>query len=100
MRHPFEKIPQERRARILMPLLLVTLLILAAWVIFVSPIATNEAPLSIPSFGTAGSVRRAREMIASWDERARLSGTFGIGLDFLQLVVYSTTFALACAWAA
>lgn len=39
-------------------------------------------------------------MIESWDERARLSGAFGIGFDFLQLVVYSTTFAMACAWAA
>lgn len=53
--------------------------------------------MSVSSFGTAWTLTRARQMMASWDERARLSGAFGIGFDFLQLVVYSTTFAMACA---
>jgi len=39
-------------------------------------------------------------MMASWDERARLSGAFGIGFDFLNLVIYSTAAAMACAWVA
>jgi hypothetical protein len=45
-------------------------------------------------------MERAREMIASWDGRARLSGAFGIGFDFLNLLAYSTGAAMACAWVA
>ena len=100
MRHPFEAIPRARRARIFLPLLALTALIFVAWVISVSPMSNEEAPLSVTSFGTAGSLQRAREMVQSWDERARLSGAFGIGFDFLNLVVYSTTAAMACAWVA
>jgi hypothetical protein len=100
MRHPFESIPRDVRRRLLLPLLAATLLILAVWIVTVSPMSNERAPLSVSSFGMAGSLERAREMMASWDERARLSGVFGIGFDFLQLVVYSTTVAMACAWVA
>jgi hypothetical protein len=100
MRHPFEHIPIAERRRIFLPLLAATVLILVIWLITVSPMSNEEAPLSVSSFGMAGSLTRAREMIASWDEHARLSGAFGIGFDFLQLLIYSTTFAMACVWAA
>ena len=100
MRHPFESIPRDVRLRLFLPLLAATLLILVIWVVTVSPMSNEKAPLSVSSFGMAGSLARAREMMASWDERARLSGAFGIGFDFLQLVVYSTTGAMACAWVA
>ena len=100
MRHPFEHMTETLRRRILLPLLAATVLILVTWIITVSPMSNERAPLSVSSFGMAGSLARAREMMASWDERARLSGAFGIGFDFLQLVVYSTTVAMACAWVA
>ena len=100
MRHPFERVPAGARGRILTPLLAATALIFVTWVLTVAPMSNEQAPLSVSSFGMAGSLARAREMMASWDERARLSGAFGIGFDFLQLLVYPTTFALACAWAA
>jgi hypothetical protein len=100
MRHPFERIPESMRRRLLLPLLIATALIFVIWVITVSPMSNDKAPLSVSSFGMAWTVARARGMIASWDRRAQLSGAFGIGFDFLQLVVYSTTFAMACAWVA
>ena len=100
MRHPFEHIPAGKRGRIFFPMLAATLLILITWVLIVSPMSNDKAPLSVSSFGMAGSVSKAREMISSWDETTRLSGAFGIGFDFLQLVVYSTTVGLACVWAA
>lgn len=100
MRHPFESIPRAVRARLFVPLLAATLLVFVTWVLTVAPMSTEEAPLSVSSFGMAWDLGRAREMMASWDERARLSGAFGIGFDFLNLVVYSTTFAMACAWVA
>lgn len=100
MVHPFEAVPREWRGRLFVPLLVATALILALWVVTVAPMSNERAPLSVSSFGTAWTVERARGMMESWDERARLSGAFGIGFDFLQLVVYSITFALACAWVA
>lgn len=100
MRHPFEHIQSDKRRRILPLLLVGTLIIFIIWVLAVSPMSNEEDPLSVSSFGMAGSVSHAREMIASWDEPTRLSGVFGIGFDFLQLIVYSTTFGMACAWAA
>ena len=100
MRHPFERVPRAARARLFLPLLAAALLVLLTWVLTVAPMSNERAPLSVSSFGMAGSLERAREMIASWDERARLSGAFGIGFDFLNLVVYSTTTAMACAWVA
>ncbi len=100
MQHPFESIPPPVRARLFIPLLIATLLILVIWVVSVSPMSNERAPLSVSSFGMAGSLQSAREMIASWDERARLSGAFGIGFDFLQLIIYPATFSMACAWLA
>ena len=98
MRHPFECVPAWARGRVLWPLMAATVLVLVTWVLTVAPMSNEEAPLSVSSFGMAGSLARAREMIASWDERARLSGAFGIGFDFLQLVVYSTAVGMACVW--
>lgn len=100
MRHPFESIPRAVRPRLFAPLLAAAVPVLVAWVLTVAPLSTEEAPLSVSSFGMAWDFGRARAMMASWDERARLSGAFSIGFDFLNLLVYSTAFAMACAWVA
>lgn len=100
MRHPFEKITRDKRRQIFLPLLFATAFIFTAWILMVSPMSNEKAPLSVSSFGMAGNLSKAREMIASWDEPTRLMGAFGIGFDFLQLVIYSTTFAMACVWIA
>jgi len=38
--------------------------------------------------------------VAYWDERARRYAGFSLGVDYLFMVAYSTTIALACVWAA
>jgi|GEM_PF-4620301 len=100
MKHPLERVPRMYRSTVLIPSLIATALIFVTWVLLVAPMSNEKAPLSVSSFGMAGSVARAREMTASWDEPTRIVGSFGIGFDFLQLVVYSTTFAMSCAWLA
>lgn len=57
MRHPFEAIPRAARRRVFLPSLAAALLVLIAWVITVAPMSTEEAPLSVSSFGTAWSLR-------------------------------------------
>ena len=61
---------------------------------------TNDrfAPNGIDSFEFAGSMEYADKVIRSWDEAVRILAAFSIGLDFLFLILYSTTIGLACLW--
>lgn len=99
MRHPFEAVPRGQRAKVFLPLLGLTLALTAAlgWVDI--PLRTASSPNGIVSFEVAGDVATAGRMLAAWDERARIHAGFSLGLDFLYLVVYSTTLAFACVWA-
>jgi len=49
-------------------------------------------------FEFAGSLESAVKIIRSWDEAVRILAAFSIGLDFLFLILYSTTIGLACLW--
>jgi len=100
MRHPFEIIPTDRRTQIFLPLLVLTLLLMVAMNVIGEPLVTGAASNGIVSFELAGSVSKARQILDSWDEAARLHAAFSLGLDFLYLVAYSTTIGLACVLAA
>ena len=101
MRHPLAAIPAGRRARVFVPLLVATFaLMLGVFAPIEAELRTPECPQGIVSFELAGDETTAEEIIASWDARARLVAAFGLGIDYLFLVVYSTTIALGCVWAA
>ncbi len=59
---------------------------------------TTAAPYGIISFELAGSVEKAQQIIDSWDQDARLYAAFSLGFDYLFMLLYSTTIALACLW--
>lgn len=63
-----------------------------------APLTTASAPRGIVSFEFAGSLESAAMIVRSWDEAVRILAAFSIGLDFLFLVLYSTTIGLACLW--
>jgi hypothetical protein len=65
-----------------------------------APLFTSAAPQGVVSLELAGSVEKAQQIIASWDKTARLMAAFGLGLDYLFMVVYPLTIGLACIWAA
>jgi hypothetical protein len=67
----------------------------AMWLID-QPLRTAAAPHGIVSFELAGDVATAQLMLDSWDTRARAAAGLSLGLDYLFLVLYSTTLALAC----
>ena len=100
MPHPFENIKIAHLKRIYWPLLVITLVIMGLlnWVSL--PLNTEAAPLGIVSYEIAGSVTQAQNILASWDPNARLAAAFGLGLDYLFMVAYSTTLGLGCIWAA
>ena len=82
------------------PLLLATFIVMVAFQFLDRPLRTSAAPNGIVSFELAGSVEKARAMLESWDERARLYTALGLGLDYLFMLLYATTIALACLWSA
>jgi hypothetical protein len=100
MPHSFESIVTDTRRRVFLPLPAATIFIFVVWILINAPMTNEKAPLSVSSFGMANCLSNAREMLASRNKPARLSGAFGIGFDFRQLIVYSTTFAMACIWLA
>lgn len=93
MTHPFQAISAENYGLIFLPLFALTLLLT---IIF---LAIPLRP-SIIKFELAGNLSNVRKILRDWDEVGRLKAGFGLGLDFLYLVTYSTTIGLACVWAA
>ncbi|NOZ48825.1 MAG: hypothetical protein GXP37_02100 [Chloroflexi bacterium] len=63
------------------------------------PLRTSAAPQGIVSFELAGSVATAQAIVQSWDASALAHAGFSLGLDYLFMLAYATTFMLACLWA-
>jgi hypothetical protein len=79
--------------------LILTLVLMAALLLVDRPLQTAAAPRGIVSFEFAGSVKRAGEIVQSWDGAPAPFAGFSLGLDYLYMVAYATTIAWACIWA-
>lgn len=97
--HPLGRISQGSRNTIFTLLLSLTVIIMLVMNTVGKSLNTDEAPLGIVSFEFAGSTQKAQKILDSWDNAAQLRAAFIQGLDFLYLVIYSTTIAIACLWA-
>lgn len=60
-----------------------------------APLRTEAAPRGIISFELAGTAERASAIVASWGPRQREAAAFGLGLDFLFLLLYPVAISLA-----
>ncbi|HEY0739046.1 MAG TPA: hypothetical protein VGD69_29270 [Herpetosiphonaceae bacterium] len=94
MRYP---IPRQRRALIFWVMLALTVVINR---LMAGPLTTPAAPYGIVSLELAGTEANARAIIDSWDAAAREQALFGVRLDYLFLLTYSTAISLGCVWAA
>jgi hypothetical protein len=65
-----------------------------------SALRTDAAPYGMVSLQFALTLSTARTMVESWGPAAQVQAAFSLGLDFLYLVVYSSTLSLAMLWAA
>jgi hypothetical protein len=88
-----------RAGRVLWPLTITTVVVMVAMGVLDQPIKSHQARLGIVSFELAGDVPTAQAIVDSWDARARSVAGVGLGLDYLFMLAYSTTLALACLWA-
>ncbi|MGD8584860.1 MAG: hypothetical protein PVJ75_05885 [Chloroflexota bacterium] len=98
MKHPFLEIPRSRRLNLFVLFLALTLLAMMALNISGRALATDAAPSGIVSYEFSGDVASAEEIISSWDETARISAGFNLGLDYLYLLLYASTIAMALLW--
>lgn len=91
MSHPFQTISAGNYVLLFLPLLALTILLTAV---------LSAIPLKpgIVEFELAGSTSKVREIVSSWGEAGQIRAAFNLGLDFLYLVIYSTTIGLACIW--
>jgi hypothetical protein len=100
MKHPLSAIPAHRRPLLFWLSLVLTVTVMAAMNLLGAPLQTAVAPAGIVSFELAGNVSTAQAILDSWDDVAKISAGFNLGLDYLFLMLYSTTIALAILWLA
>ena len=99
-RHPFDFIPPGRWPRFFWPLLGLTVLLIFVFAVSGAALTTKAAPYGVVSFELAGSVENAQKILTSWDADAQIRAAFGLGLDFLFMVLYAITIAFGCGMAA
>ncbi len=87
MTHPFQSTQPKKYRQVFVPLLGLTVIL----ILIFSAIPLNP--------GLVQFELNAEQVLKSWDEAAKTRAAFSIGLDFLFLVVYSTTISFACVWA-
>ena len=95
MIHPLQWIPEEKRIPLFRILLALTLVLLLVFQALDSPLKTPVSPAGIVSFELAGSAVTAASIVSAWDSLARIYAAFGLGIDYLFMVSYALTFALA-----
>jgi hypothetical protein len=100
IQNPVQFIGPKNRKKVLIALLLSIVIIFAIFRFLDVPLQTQASPAGIVSFELAGTPEKAGQILASWDMKANLYAAFGLGFDFLFMVVYSTTICLACLMAA
>lgn len=98
MKHPLLSVPRPFRPPLFLLFLALTVVTMLALNVTGRVLITDAAPSGIVSYEFAGDVISAGEMIGSWDGTARISAGFSLGLDYLYLVLYSTTIAMALLW--
>ena len=93
MQHPLLAIPDGSR----LPSFVLLLTASAVLLFIISvPLRPSSSPSDLLRLELAGSVERAREIVKRWGGRGVQKATYGVYVDFLFLIVYSTTIGLAC----
>ena len=98
MLHPLLQVSRPRRLPIFLLFFILTMATMIALGATGRPLKTEAAPSGIVSYEFAGDVATADHIIDSWDTSARISAGFNLGLDYLYLLAYSTTIAMALLW--
>lgn len=98
MNHPFLHLGPRDLQRTLWTLLVSTMFLLSVLTLMNQSLVTVQAPSGIISFELADSQAKANSIMDSWDSHQHILASFSLGLDYLFLLVYSTTLSLGCVW--
>ena len=93
MQHPLLAIPDGSRLQSFLLLLTASVVL---FIIISVPLRPSSSHWDILRLELAGSLERARAIVDRWGRRGVQKATYGVYVDFLFLVVYSTTIGLAC----
>lgn len=86
----------EDRPKVLISLLIMAILIFSIFRYLDFPLRTQAAPMGIVSFELAGTQGRSEQILSSWKETSNLYAAFGLGFDFLFMIIYAFAISLAC----
>ena len=100
MSHPFQRLSPASARRAFIPLLVITLVVMAILSLVSASLTTQAAPLGIISYELAGSAAKAQSILDSWDSLTQLHAAFALGFDYVFMLAYSITIGLACVMAA
>lgn len=96
LRHPFEWLSHAGQRRAFIPLLALTVILMASLQALGRPLTTAAAPAGIVSFEVAGDLSDAQRMLESWGPIGRIYAGLNLGLDYLFLVVYASAIGVGC----
>lgn len=96
--HPLSRLHSDTRSNTFWVLLCATLVLTIVLTLFDGPIRNDVAPIGMISYEFARTPESAAAMLDSWNHKAQLHLAFNLGLDFVYLLLYSTTIAIGCLW--
>ncbi|WP_448519942.1 hypothetical protein [Rhodoflexus sp.] len=100
MNHPFFAFSRKQHLTWLGIFTAIALALTVAFFWINMRLINEAAPAGILSFEFAGTLTGARMMMHSWDYSAKIWAAFGLGLDFIYLIAYSTCLSLICVYIA
>jgi hypothetical protein len=95
VRHPLEAVPVGRRWLTFVALVILTL---GFGKVMGSPPKTEAAPWGIVSLEFAGSAHKVERILQLWGDEGRMKAVRNTRLDYVFLLLYSTTIAAGCLW--
>ncbi len=98
--HPLEFLPSSPRKPLFRAFLLWTLGLFLLFQPLNRPLMTAAAPSGVISLQLAWTPEKAQSMLASWDANARLFAAFGLGFDYLFMLIYGLALSLGTLLAA
>lgn len=93
---PFDWIAEQAQKPVFVAALILTLAVGASLQALGSPLQTAEAPSGIVAFEFAGTLQKAKTIVASWGQAGQTFAGLNLGLDYLFLFSYAICIGLGC----
>ncbi len=100
MWYPFHKLDRRQRGQRFLLWVLIHTAVMVTIGRANQRLVTEAAPAHIVSLELAGTLEKARAVLASWDREQQLFAVFGIGADYLYIFIYGILLAAGAAWGA